>query len=193
MALDVKLPEVILPRFLLSISFIAKGPVDVSISLTHGLLLVILFYFVLLNILECIKIAETYVAWAFLVHNLLLPLTSRGWDPGCLLGLAMTRRAPQSSLCPFWLMGEGPDRSQERSHWAAAYRYGLGQMPGSEMGSGPGEPRGSVTGAETPEALNCPTRMEGRRFRTVAQTRAVLGRGQCLKGVGFFRNVSSCR
>lgn len=32
----------------------------VSISLAHRLLLTILFYFVLLNILECIKIAETH-------------------------------------------------------------------------------------------------------------------------------------
>ena len=70
MALDVKRKSLFL---LLSISITAKGPVNISISLAHGLLLMILFNFVLLNILEYIKIAETQKAWAFLIHNPLLP------------------------------------------------------------------------------------------------------------------------
>lgn len=79
----------------------------VSHSLTHGLLLMILFYFVLLNILECIKIFETSgLGFPSSLHSAAF-LTSCGQGPGHFLGLAVTRRAPKTNLHPLGLWGEG--------------------------------------------------------------------------------------
>lgn len=69
----------------------------------------ILFYFVLLNILECIKIAETYVAWAFLVHNLLLPSDLTWMGPWLPPGTGYDKEGTPTSLCPFWVMAGGPE------------------------------------------------------------------------------------